>query len=59
MPEHTIWSGSPSQVKNAWPFFFAGVAALAIRQFVPTGENKWSVQKTATTIAVSVAVWSK
>jgi hypothetical protein len=26
---------------------------------VPIGENKWSVQKTATTIAVSVAVWSK
>jgi hypothetical protein len=26
---------------------------------VPTGENKWSVQKIATTISVSVAVWSK
>ena len=26
---------------------------------VPAGENRWSVQKTATTIAVSVAVWSK
>jgi hypothetical protein len=26
---------------------------------VPIGENKWSVQKTATTIAVSVAVWYK
>lgn len=26
---------------------------------VPSGENKWSVQKLATTIAITVAVWSK
>ena len=26
---------------------------------LPSGENKWSVQKTATTIATTVAVWSK
>jgi hypothetical protein len=26
---------------------------------VPSGENKWSVQKIATTIATIVAVWSK
>lgn len=26
---------------------------------VPVSENKWSVQKIATTISVSVAVWSK
>ena len=26
---------------------------------IPNGENKWSVQKVATTISVSVAVWSK
>ncbi len=26
---------------------------------VPSGENKWSVQKVATTIAITVAVWSK
>ncbi len=26
---------------------------------VPAGENKWSVRKTATTIATTVAVWSK
>ena len=26
---------------------------------VPSGENKWSVQKIATTIAMTVAVWSK
>jgi hypothetical protein len=26
---------------------------------LPTGENKWSVQKIATTIATTVAVWSK
>ena len=30
MPEETIWSGSPSQVKNAWQFFFATLAGLAI-----------------------------
>jgi uncharacterized membrane protein YdbT with pleckstrin-like domain len=30
MPEERIWSGSPSQVKNALPFFFATLAALAI-----------------------------
>jgi uncharacterized membrane protein YdbT with pleckstrin-like domain len=33
MPEQTIWTGSPSQVKNAWPFFFATLAALAILFF--------------------------
>jgi hypothetical protein len=26
---------------------------------VPSGENKWSVQKIATTIATTVAVWTK
>jgi len=26
---------------------------------IPNGENKWSVQKIATTIATTVAVWSK
>ena len=26
---------------------------------IPQGENKWSVQKIATTIAITVAVWSK
>ena len=30
MPEQLIWTGSPSQVKNALPFFFAAVAALGI-----------------------------
>jgi len=30
MPEQTIWTGSPSQVKNTLPFFFAALAALAI-----------------------------
>jgi uncharacterized membrane protein YdbT with pleckstrin-like domain len=30
MPEHPIWTGSPSQVKNAFPFFFATLAALGI-----------------------------
>ncbi len=26
---------------------------------IPSGENKWSVQKIATTIATTIAVWSK
>ena len=26
---------------------------------IPDGENKWSVQKIATTIAITVAMWSK
>jgi hypothetical protein len=26
---------------------------------VPSGENRWSIQKIATTIAMTVAVWSK
>ena len=26
---------------------------------IPDGENKWSVQKRATTIAATIAVWSK
>jgi uncharacterized membrane protein YdbT with pleckstrin-like domain len=30
MPEQTLWTGSPSQVKNALPFLLAAVAALAI-----------------------------
>ena len=30
MPEQPIWTGSPSQAKNALAFFFATVAALAI-----------------------------
>jgi uncharacterized membrane protein YdbT with pleckstrin-like domain len=30
MPEQHIWTGSPSQVKNAVPFFFAVVVALGI-----------------------------
>jgi uncharacterized membrane protein YdbT with pleckstrin-like domain len=30
MPEHPIWTGAPSQVKNALPFFFATLATLGI-----------------------------
>ncbi len=30
MPEQPIWTGSPSQVKNAFPFFFSALAAGAI-----------------------------
>ena len=30
MPEQTIWTGSPSQLKNFWPFFFAALVAIGI-----------------------------
>jgi hypothetical protein len=30
MPEQHIWTGSPSQVKNTFPFVFAVLAALGI-----------------------------
>lgn len=30
MPEQPIWTGSPSQVKNAYAFFFAAVLAFGI-----------------------------
>lgn len=30
MPEQPIWTGSPSQVKNAVPFFFSALALFAI-----------------------------
>jgi uncharacterized membrane protein YdbT with pleckstrin-like domain len=30
MPEEPVWTGSPSQVKNAWPFFFAALAVFGI-----------------------------
>jgi uncharacterized membrane protein YdbT with pleckstrin-like domain len=30
MPEETLWTGSPSQVKNAWAFLFAVLAIFAI-----------------------------
>jgi uncharacterized membrane protein YdbT with pleckstrin-like domain len=30
MPEQSIWTGSPSQVKNAIPFFFSALAVMAI-----------------------------
>jgi hypothetical protein len=36
-----------------------GHAAANCFTVVPSGENKWLVQKTATTIATTVAVWSK
>jgi hypothetical protein len=36
-----------------------GRAAANCFTVVPSGENKWSVQRIATTIATTVAVWSK
>ena len=33
MPEQTIWTGSPSQVKNALPFFFSALATVGILVF--------------------------
>src|SRR5262249_8220121 len=34
-------------------------AAATGFNIIPSGENKWSVQKIATTIATTVAVWTK
>jgi hypothetical protein len=36
-----------------------GRAKVSCFTVVPIGENKWSVKRIATTIAVTVAVWSK
>jgi hypothetical protein len=34
-------------------------AKLTCFTVIPNGENKWLVQKRATTIATTIAVWSK
>jgi hypothetical protein len=48
------WKLNAKGFCTAW-----GHAAANCFTVVPSGENKWSVQKTATTIATTVAVWSK
>jgi hypothetical protein len=48
------WKLNAKGFCTAW-----GHAAANCFSVVPSGENKWSVQKTATTIATTVAVWSK
>ena len=48
------WKLNAKGFCTAW-----GHAAANCFTVVPSGENKWSVQRTATTIATTVAVWSK
>jgi hypothetical protein len=48
------WKMNAKGFCTAW-----GHAAPTCFTVVPSGENKWIVQKTATTIATTVAVWSK
>jgi len=48
------WKLNAKGFCTAW-----GHAAPHCFTVVPSGENKWLVQKTATTIATTVAVWSK
>jgi len=48
------WKLNAKGFCTAW-----GHAAPNCFTVVPSGENKWLVQKTATTIATTVAVWSK
>jgi len=44
---------------NAKGFRTTGHSKSNCFTIVPSGEDKWSVQKIATTIATTVAVWSK
>ena len=48
------WKLNAKGFCTAW-----GHAAANCFTVVPSSENKWSVQRTATTIATTVAVWSK
>jgi hypothetical protein len=48
------WKLNAKGFCTAW-----GHAAATCFTIIPTGENKWSVQKIATTIATTVAVWTK
>ena len=48
------WKLNAKGFCTAW-----GHAAANCFTVVPSGENKWSVQRTSTTIATTVAVWSK
>jgi hypothetical protein len=48
------WRLSAKGFCTAW-----GHAKASCFTIIPSGENKWSVQKVATTIATTVAIWSK
>jgi hypothetical protein len=48
------WKMNAKGFCTAW-----GHAAATCFTVVPGGDNKWTVQKAATTIATTVAVWSK
>jgi hypothetical protein len=48
------WKLNAKGFCTAW-----GHSATNCFTVLPSGENKWSVQKIATTIATTVAVWSK
>jgi hypothetical protein len=48
------WKLSAKGFCTAW-----GHAKASYFTIIPSGENKWSVQKVATTIATTVAIWSK
>jgi len=48
------WKLSAKGFCTAW-----GHAKASCFTIIPSGENKWSVQKIATTIATTVAIWSK
>jgi hypothetical protein len=48
------WKMNAKGFCTAW-----GHVAPTCFTVIPSGENKWSVQKAATTIATTVAVWSK
>jgi len=48
------WKLNAKGFCTAW-----GHAAATCFTIIPSGENKWSVQKIATTIATTVAVWTK
>ena len=58
--EHSGTKSAGTWKLNAKGFCTAwGHVAQTCFTVVPSGENKWIVQKTATTIATTVAVWSK
>ena len=48
------WKLSAKGFCTAW-----GHTKASCYTIIPSGENKWSVQKIATTIATTVAIWSK
>ncbi len=53
-PKSGTWRLSPAGFCTSW----AGAKASCFT-LVPMSGNRWSVQRIATTISVSVAIWSK